>query len=67
LGSFVTAPSAQKATPHTTLASGIAQTVPLLPSQKPPHAPDPVQPGRPARGAPPTVVQIPRFPTWSHA
>ena len=67
VGAAVTTPLAQKATPHATDTPGSVHTVPLVPSQKPPHAPEPRQPGLPARGMPFTATQVPMLPTWSQA
>jgi hypothetical protein len=65
-GASVDAAFAQYASPHTTSTPGSTQLVPVLPSQKPPQAPEPSQLGRPSRGAPATATQVPSCPTWSH-
>jgi hypothetical protein len=64
---FVETPKAQKAWPQVTFGPGKAHVFPFVPSQKPPQALEPRHPGRPARGAPTTLVHSPMWPTWSHA
>ena len=59
--------SVQNATPHRRAIFGSEQALPFVPSQNPPHAPDPGHAGRRRRAGPrTTAMQVPTLLAWLH-
>jgi len=66
-GAGVAKPLEQKGAPQTVDLPGKAHAAGFVPSQTPPHAPEPAHAARPPLGMPVTVTHWPILPTWSHA